>query len=50
MSKNSTKQSVECFKDWLHFTESKRKTNHKSNKTKTKTIVKYHPSLEYNGE
>jgi len=50
MSKNSAKQRVECFQNWLHFIESKRKTNRQPNKTKNKTVIKYHPSLEYNGE
>ena len=50
MSKNSAQQRVECFKDWLHALESKRKRNQKVNKKKQQAQVKYHPALEYNEE
>jgi hypothetical protein len=50
MSKNSSQQRLECFKDWLHSLESKRKRNQKVNKQKVEKLIKYHPSLEYDGE
>jgi hypothetical protein len=50
MSKNSAQQRLECFKDWLHVLESKRKRNQKVNKHKTEKLTKYHPALRYDGE
>jgi hypothetical protein len=50
MSKNSAQQRLECFKDWLHVLESKRKRNQKVNKRKTEKLTKYHPALKYDGE
>ena len=52
MSKNSAQQRLECFKDWLHVLESKRKRgyNQKVNKHKTEKSTKYHPALKYDGE
>jgi hypothetical protein len=50
MSKNSAQQRLECFKDWLHVLESKRKRKQKTTNPKQKRVTKYHPALEYDGE
>jgi hypothetical protein len=50
MSKNSAQQRLECFKDWIHALESRRKRNQKVDKRKVEKAIKYHPALEYDGE
>lgn len=50
MSKNSAQQRLECFKDWIHALESKRKHKQKASNSKQKKVTKYHPALEYDRE
>ena len=50
MSKNSTKQNLECFQNWLQVVESRRKRKQNTTSTQRSPLVKYHPSLKYDGE